>query len=125
MMRNGKFEMPKLAEHRTDIPVIFYLFIDNAKGDYFVNSEIRITRNALEYLLRPELEWFENVRLLQTLSKKVVEIVYEEYENKRYTGEDMPKINKISGKEQIIIKEKHIKKSMEEIDMGKEFKEAR
>lgn len=125
MMRNGKFEMPKLAEHRTDIPVIFYLFIDNAKGDYFVNSEIRITRNALEYLMRPEFEWFENVRLLQTLSKKVVEIIYEDYENKRYTGEDMPKINKISGKEQIIIKEKQIKKSMEEIDMGKEFKEAR
>lgn len=118
MMRNGKFEMPKLAEHKTDIPVIFYWLINKAKRDYFVNNEFRITMDALECLMSRELEWPENVRLLETLTKKVVEIVYEEHENnKRYKSKAIPKI---SQKDLIIIREKHIKKAMEEIGMIKE-----
>lgn len=106
MMRNGKFEMPKLAERRADIPGIFYLLINEAKKDYFINCKIRITIDALEYLMRPELDWPENVRLLQTLTKKVAEIIYDDYE---YEKKDI-----------IIVREKHIRKAMEKIGMLKE-----
>ena len=106
MMRNGIFKMPKLAEHRADIPVIFYGLMDKYKGDYFVNGKIRITMDALEYLMSPEWDWPENVRLLETLTKKVVEIVYEDYEDKE---------DKL-----IIVRERHIRKAMKEIGMLKE-----
>ena len=106
MMRNGVFEMPKLAEHPADIPVIFYNILNKDKGDYFPNSEIGITMDALELLMSPELEWSENVRLLQTLIKKVEEVLYEDYENK--------------DKDLIIVREKHIRKAMKAIGMEKE-----
>lgn len=106
MMRNGIFRMPTLAEHRADIPFYFYNFIDKDKGDYFGDNKIRITMDALELLMSPGLEWPENVRLLQTLTKKVLEILYEEYDKE---------------KDLIIVREKHIKKAMEEIGMIKEI----
>lgn len=108
MMRNGKFEIPKLAEHRADIPVSFYGFINKEKRDFFPKSKIRITMDSLELLMSSELEWTENFRLLQTLTKKIVEIIYEDYENKK--------------KELIIIRENHIRKAMEELGMIKESK---
>ncbi len=108
MMRNGKFEIPELAEHRADIPVSFYMVINKVKRDYFPNSKIRITMDSLELLMSSELEWTENFRLLQTLTKKIVEIIYEDYENKK--------------KELIIIRENHIRKAMEAIGMIKESK---
>lgn len=108
MMRNGKLEIPKLAEHRADIPVSFYMFINKEKRDYFPNSKIRITMDSLELLMSSELEWTENFRLLQTLTKKIVEIIYEDYENKK--------------EELIIIRENHIRKAMEAIGMIKESK---
>jgi hypothetical protein len=117
MMRNGKFKIPELAKHRGDIPVIFYMEVDSAKEDFFPNSVIRIKIDALEYLMRPELVWPENVRLLQTLAKKVIEVVYED---KRYKGELLPTID---GKDLIIIRVKHIKKAMKEIEMEKEEKQ--
>lgn len=106
MMRNGIFKMPKLAKHRADIPVIFYGLMDKYKGDYFVNGKIRITMDALEYLMSPEWDWPENVRLLETLTKKVAEIIYEDYEKKE---------DKL-----IIVRERHIRKAMKEIGMLKE-----
>ncbi|MFO0795444.1 MAG: sigma 54-interacting transcriptional regulator, partial [Candidatus Brocadiaceae bacterium] len=106
MMRNGKFEVPQLAKQRANIPVIFYNIINKDKKDYFEDSQIRITMDALEYLMKPDLEWTENIRLLQTLTKKVLEVLYEDYENK--------------DKDLIIVREKHIRKAMKEIGMIKE-----
>ena len=104
MMRNGKFEMPKLADHRADIPHAFYLIINDTKKEaYFPNSKIRITMDALEYLMKPALEWNENFRLLEALVNKVVEIIYENKDDKL-----------------IVIREKHIRKAMREIGMEKE-----
>lgn len=104
MMRNGKFEMPKLADHRADIPHAFYRIINDTKKEaYFPNSEIRITMDALEYLMKLELEWNENFRLLEALVNKVVEIIYENKDDKL-----------------IVIREKHIRKAMREIGMEKE-----
>ena len=71
--------------------------------------QIRITMDALEYLMSPELEWPENVRLLETLAKKVVEIIYEDYEKKE---------DKL-----IIVREKHIRQAMKEIGMIKSKEE--
>lgn len=117
MMRNGVFRIPKLAEHRADIPHSFYNLLNNDKEDYFPNSEIRITMDALELLMSSELEWSENFRLLETVTKKVEEILYEDYENKRNRGEAIQEIN---GKDLIIIREKHIRKATKEIGMLKE-----
>lgn len=110
MMRYGKFKMPELARHRADIPVIFYLQAKKAKDDYFPNSEIRITMDVLEYLMRPELEWPENVRLLQTLTNKVMEVLYEDYRDA-----SLPKT-----KGRNLIRQKHIEVAMREIGMLKE-----
>lgn len=121
MMRNGEFKIPELARHRADIPVIFSMEIESAKEDFFPNCVVRITMDALEYLMQPELEWPENVRLLQTLKQKVVEIVYEDYEAKK----ERDKIKRKIGGEYIemdliIIRVKHIEKAMKEIGMIKE-----
>lgn len=121
MMRNGEFKIPELARHRADIPVIFSMEIESAKEEFFPNCVVRITMDALEYLMQPELEWPENVRLLQTLKQKVVEIVYEDYEAKK----ERDKIKrKIEGEyiemDLIIIRVKHIEKAMKEIGMIKE-----
>lgn len=103
MMRNGIIRIPKLAEHRADIPHTFYNFILRDKGDYFPNSEIRITMDALELLMSPEFEWSENYRLLETLTKKAEEIIYEDYKDK--------------DDKFIIVREKHIREAMKEIGM--------
>jgi hypothetical protein len=113
MMRNGMFKVPRLSERRSDIPGMFYLLLNWAIGDYFVNTETRITIDALEYLMRPDFEWPENVRLLQTLVKKVVEIVYEDYENKRQMGHQISKIDGV--RELYIVREKHLRQAMKEI----------
>lgn len=132
MMRNGKLKLPELEKRRADIPSIFYMILDGTKKDFFQDSEVRISMDALEYLIRPDLKWNENVRLLQTLTKKVAEIVYEDYEERR-EKEEIPTIKKkiitkyneetkeeIKKIELIIIREKHIKETMEEIGMLKE-----
>ena len=119
MMRNGVFRIPKLAEHRADIPHSFYNLLNKDKEDYFPNSEIRITMDALELLMSSELEWSENFRLLETVTKKVEEILYEDYENKRKRNRGEA-IQEINGKDLIIIREKHIRKAMKEIGMLKE-----
>ncbi len=59
--------------------------------------------DALEYLMKPALEWNENFRLLEALVNKVVEIIYENKDDKL-----------------IVIREKHIRKAMGEIGMEKE-----
>jgi len=115
IMRNGKFEIPKLSDRRADIPGIFYSLLKNAQEDYFVNSDIRITIDALEALMRPELQWPENVRLLQSLTKKVIEIVYEDYENKRSKREDIPRNN---GMDLIMISGKHINQALKAMEIG-------
>ena len=106
MMRNGIIRIPKLAEHRADIPHTFYNFLHRDKRDYFPNSEIRITMDALELLMSPELEWPENFRLLETLTKKAEEIICEDYKDK--------------DDKFIIVREKHIREAMKEIDMIQE-----
>lgn len=116
MMRNGKFKMPKLADHRTDIPHTFYRIINDSKKDYFPNSEIRITIDALEYLMSEKWEWHENFRLLETLVNKVIEVMYEDYEN----GRDIPKI--YDNKNLVIIRQNHVYKAMKEIGIEDEFK---
>ncbi len=117
MMRNGTVRIPSLKERRADIPINFYLSASKAKKCYFANGEIRIVMAALDYLMRPDLEWHENFRLLETLTKKVMEIVYEDYWDKMDRGDKIPTIN---GKDLILIREKHIREAMKEIGMIKE-----
>ena len=78
--------------------------------------------DALELLMSSELEWSENFRLLETVTKKVEEILYEDYENKRKRNRGEA-IQEINGKDLIIIREKHIRKAMKEIGMLKRVRD--
>ena len=107
MIRNGKFEIPNLRGRRADIPILFYHYIKDEIREYYGNSlHVLITLDALELLMSPELDWPGNIRQLQDLTKKVTKFSVLDFRKKE---EEKDKV--------LLVKEKHIRDSMEEIGL--------
>lgn len=113
MIRCGKFVIPDLKNRREDVPILFDYYAKKEIHEYLGNShETRITLDALERLMSPELEWPGNIRQLQALSKKTVEFSILES-----LGQDQEKGGKLP---LIMIREKHIRKAMKEVNLIEE-----
>lgn len=74
LIRGGKFEVPGLNKRREDIPILFYIHVQEfAKSHFEEIKEIDIDFEAYDVLMLETLDWPGNVRQLQAIAKRVVD----------------------------------------------------
>lgn len=68
MIREGKVELPNLAERRTDIPMMFKVFLEKELPD---KTKLWIDYDVFDELMSESIPWNGNFRELQSLTKRI------------------------------------------------------
>ena len=82
MIRDAKIEIPNLADRRTDIPMLFKVFLENELKYMPNKARLWIDYQALDELMSESLPWNGNFRELQSLTKRIVQKAKEDISNK-------------------------------------------
>lgn len=90
LKRGGYFKLPSLEERRDDIPVLFYLFLlKELKDGELANFNVVFDSGFVEELLSRHYSWPGNVRQVQTLVKKTIEIAKAKGESRLDHGQKL------------------------------------
>lgn len=72
MIRDGKIELPKLADRRADIPMLFKVFLENELDEELVkHSKLWIDYDVFDELMNDSIPWNGNFRELQSMTKRI------------------------------------------------------
>jgi transcriptional regulator with AAA-type ATPase domain len=75
LVRDGKFVIPDLKERREDIPILFYVTVRRAFESLGQRDGFKISPYVYEDLLTAQTTWPGNVRQLQAVARRCVELV--------------------------------------------------
>lgn len=77
MVRNGKFDIPPLAERREDVSLLFHVFVSRELRAHNSSQDpverLFLPLDVLDRLHEPDLIWPGNIRQLQSLAKVVAQ----------------------------------------------------
>lgn len=92
LIRGGEILVPSLKARRADIPILTYFTIDKDLAHLFpreVMSRWRIELAAYDELMSPEIEWEGNIRQLQFVCRRMVEVAIADFRSLDTNSSDL------------------------------------